>query len=290
MMRTRRGRGKQESGLAVAWHGAFSALRKRDRGRPDLCDPYAEMLEGGQEACRRNGFGLEVFPVMQESANVPRVMKARAIRGLVLGPIGPNAERGLDISQLKDVHLVRVERDLREMKYDRVVSNAFEEMRMCLGSLRRAGCRRIAYIDNRAHQDSSEDRWKGAYLSIELEDATLCSPCLGGYPRSRARKALDAYIKECEPDGIVVGSRMFIDAMIDRHKAGNRMPFVCLERNAWPDWVSGVETNFRQIGAEAVQLLINRILSPHAPDQAHRTIAVHSTWHEGRSHLPVRPL
>jgi hypothetical protein len=32
-------------------------------------------------------------------------------------------------------------------------------------------------------------------------------------------------------------------------------------------------------------LLINRILSPQAPESARRTIAVHSTWHGGRSHL-----
>lgn len=171
-----------------------------------------------------------------------------------------------------------------ESEYDRVVSNAFDEMRMCVDALAEAGCRRIGYIDNRGHQESSEDRWKGAYLSAGRREVLITPPHLEEKSARDAPQALDDYIRGQDLDGLVVGSRMMIRTMMAREKRKGRLPFVCLERNAWPDWVSGVETNFRQIGAEAVQLLINRILSPHASDPAHRTIAVHSTWHEGRSH------
>lgn len=286
LMRTRRGRGKVETGLAIAWHGSVSSLRKKDRGRPDLCDTYAEMLAGARASCQRNGFGLEVFPHMETDRELPRILKARGIRGLVLGPIGPNAERGLPIEQLEGVHLVRLERDLREARFDRVVSNAFEEMTVCVKALAKSGCRRIGYIDQQGHQKASEDRWKGAFLGTSIQGVEILRPCLSEVGRTDAGGALRSYLKEKKPDGLVVGSRMFIGSMVNRHKAGRGLPFACLERNAWPDWVSGVETNFQQIGAEAARLLINRILSPHIQDWSRRTIAMHSMWHEGRSHLP----
>jgi LacI family transcriptional regulator len=283
LMRTRRSRGQAEAGLAIAWHGVFSALRRRDRGRPDLCDTYAEMLAGATEACRRNGFLLEKFPLNRLETQLPRILHSRGIRGMILGPTGPKVERKLKTDELRGVHLVRIERDFRESQYDRVVNNAFEEMRTCVRALVRAGCRRIGYIDNIGHQESSEDRWKGGFLSVEDPETSICPAGLSNSNRLGAGAVLGSYLREHKPEGLVIGSRMFIQAMIDREPR-DRIPFACLERNNWPDWVSGVETNFRAIGAEAARLLIDRILSPHASDPVHRTIAIHSFWREGSSH------
>jgi|GEM_PF-1229772 len=285
LMRNRKGRGQVESGLSVAWHGAATALRKRERGKAHYCDIYDEMLKGAREACRRNGFALNLFLHHESGPELPQVLRARGIRGLVLGPIGQQYTRKLALDQVQGLHLVRVAPSDQEDSVDIVERNFFDEMKMCVNALADAGCRKIGFIDYENHERQSGGRWKGAFLSSEREGLQLCRPELYPIPFQEAAEWLDRYIQEEHPDGLILGGRVYIEAMIARKQAGTHIPFCCLERNTWPDWISGVETGFQQIGASAVQQVIHRILSTHASYDTPQTTLIRSTWHEGNSHL-----
>jgi DNA-binding LacI/PurR family transcriptional regulator len=64
-----------------------------------------------------------------------------------------------------------------------------------------------------------------------------------------------------------------------------KMPFVCLERAGQPDWITGSEADFYQIGMEAARLLIEKIIGQTGRDSPSRSVVLPDEWHEGTSHL-----
>jgi len=278
LMKSRTSRRSPSTGLVIAWYGPTRANSQVSVKK----DIFSQYFLGAKEACNLRGFRLEIFDPFQLSEDqFKRVLRARNIPGILIGPKAQEVHRP-DFSQEDRVHVVQIGRSYNSTRYDRVVGDSFGSLRRCAQALRSVGIQRIGYLDTREHQKRTEDRWLGAYL-LEKQSSG-CPPGLFVRGSSSLNDLMMSYIKNHKPEGLIVGGGGFVHLLMEKKKA---LPFVCLEQNLYPKWISGTFLDFRNLGAEAAQVLTDKILGPQNRVNQTRSIVLQHCWHEGTSHLPA---
>ncbi len=278
LMRCRTMRRVPEKGLVLGWIGPVSSLRKDQRKKYPDQDVFASYVSGAEEVCAQRGFRLEHFQDPNyTNQQLSRILRARGIQGVVLGPQGSKYVK-TDMS-FAPIHAVQIGRSRGDRKHDRVATDAFHDMRHLVNILKQEGYRRIGYVDHFNHQLRSEDRWLSGFM-LEADENSP-PPWLRMDNKIPPLDYLSAYFERYRPDALIMGGRSFVRALV---KGRLPIPFACLHRNGYPDWISGIDTHPRKVGIEATQLLIDKVLGPQAGSRDPRTLVLSNTWHHGKSH------
>ncbi len=279
LIRTRKQK-SQSQPLLLGWYGAKSSLRKRDR-KHRTYDNFDEYFKGAEELCSQRGFRIEDVPFHEiPISRAEQILKARGIRGLLLGPGETNQTDSL--AQESPLYIVQIGRSRPNPVHDRIVTDSFRSMLRCLEVLRETGYLRIGYVDDRTREERNEFRHHAAFLLQHPVNAVRFHL---REPGDDPDQALQTYLKKVNPDALVIGGRSMRDAVL-RHPSPP--PFLLLSRNGQPDWVSGMTVRHRDMGAEAARRLIDVILGPQPARLQGHSVSLNEIWHQGTSHLRKR--
>jgi len=279
LMRTRRRKSVPDSGVAIAWYGVTSSYEYK----PDVqahYDTFAEYFKGVQAVCSQRNFQLEVFSSEELSEKrLLGVLHARGIRGLLIGP-ALRSQWSYPLRKDPDLHVIQIGRSQHVTGCDRVVSDSYLSIRHSVRFLREQGFRSVGYVDMSQRAQRGEQRWQAGY-AMEIQDQPELMR-LFHHP-SKVPDELDAFLDHCQPDALIVGGNQAVNA-VTRHPEAP--PFVVLDRNGRPDWITGTEPRHFDMGMEAGRRLIDALLGPQNVILQGHSISLTENWVVGTSHLP----
>jgi len=276
LIRTRKQKAHTQT-LLLGWYGATTGLRKQDQDGGQY-DTFAEYLKGAEQLCARRGFRIEEVPFHEvQIARAEQILIARGIRGLLLGP-GETSQNESPAPE-SSLYIVQIGRSRKNPVHDRIVTDSFRSMLHCLRVLRDIGYLRIGYVDDRTREERNEFRHHGAFLLEHPANTARFRLRSSGEDPDRI---FAEFLERVNPDALVIGGNAMRGAVL-RHPSPP--PFLLLNRNGQPDWISGMDVRHRDMGAEAARRLIDAILGPQPARLKGHSVSLNEVWHQGRSHL-----
>jgi DNA-binding LacI/PurR family transcriptional regulator len=269
------------SGVVVAWLGrggpSWAAASGVD-GRHPFCRYYGaaaqRLLKAGMKL---DDFGLQEGVSPEAAERLGRVLRARGVAGILLGP-ATGGEEVLPVGNPGDFALVQVGRSRHHTNVDRVTGDAFQAMSDCLNFLRDAGCRRIGFFDGASHNLRNERRWEAAHGLFQPPMARIPARLVVG-DGDFTRRSLADYVGTRRLDAVVSG-RAHVHNWLTGRLAHIRFACPNLEEATGP--VPGVVAGFEQIGADAAGLLIDAIhAGRRGPHERSRTLSITGEWYPG---------
>lgn len=280
-IRTRR---VKRSGETIAFLSAFKT--KEDWKEATLNDGT---LLGAQARAERLGFRVEPYWLGYrgaEAARVARVLRARAVRGVILGPMP------LDLGPVEldwnHVFAVAIGYSFAQQPLDRISHNHFNIMRLCYDSLHRGGHRRIGLAITQESDDRVQHLWLAGFnTSQHLLGGAQIPPLWlehwDDHPDSKKRFA--KWYREHKPDAVigmgpdnplrwmrearvaVPGRTSYANLDLDYRKQGK---------------VAGVLQNLREAGASAVDWVVAGInRNEHGVPATPKLLMMDSAWSDG---------
>jgi LacI family transcriptional regulator len=246
---------------------------------PGLMDFFA----GARAHAAQFGYTVELFDVHAPNMTIPRligILKARGVRGLLVGPRW-RTEADIDFPWSKFSAVLVGESAYRQKLY-RVCNHHTRSCSTALQALEDRGYRRIGL----ALLQDDEVKHSHSYL-IGAET----------FLRSKHQRAtVLPLIYEREPDAATIGdwvARNKLDAVVAlqsqiadivgglKTAAGEPVGFGCLSVPPARNW-SGIQQHPDKIGAEAVNLLRNLLLSGERGEATyHRVLLIEGEWVDG---------
>jgi len=278
LMRCRTRRRAPTISLTIAWYGDTSSFNRKTTPDPHY-DTFAEYFRGAARICQRRGFRLTVFhPREVQLSTLPRILRARGIEGLLLGPSGRLQRESL--SPVTGIPIVEIGRSRDSMGNDRVTSSGYRSARRCVRYLLDHGYKKVGYVDSQDRLQRGEER---ARAGFSIETLGKRAPVMLLDRQPGLRRKLEAFIHKHKPDALMIGGNQAMSTLL-RMKL--TIPFVVLGRSGLPGWITGTEARHNDIGAEAAIRLIDHIEGPKDRPLTGHSISLAEAWHEGTSHLP----
>lgn len=216
------------------------------------------ILEGARRQADRHGYHMDVI-VMSESAPNPRVLnrmlRARGVAGLVLGPSGEkNLGTLLDWSGFA---VILTEHSTSAPNFHRVVPNQTSAMGMALDELLRRGCKRVGLITE--EPASSAHGAAFAWLTAQRR----MEPLVRSFDRDRQSLAeLSAWFRSSKPDGLILPESQAYQTEIVRaidHDLPGKMEIISLGHDGPQAGVTSVNYRPHLLGEIAIDQLVNQL-------------------------------
>jgi LacI family transcriptional regulator len=273
LMHLRDGR-RRAAGTVIAY--VAPTWGRKDWGK----ELWLKQLESGARLrAEAAGFRLERFDLGAGAGAVRtlnRILAARGIRGVVIAPFPePHAQLGLEWAHLA---AAAVGSTLEAPSLHRVKNHQYHTAGLAVRHLRAAGCRRIGLAVSRAETERVENLWLAGFLYAH-EAVEAVDPALIHRPAEMDPEALRAWWQAVRPDAVVVQrpeTARVLAGLGARLALLNWKP----NRHGW----SGVDQNWRRIGAAAADLIIEQLLRNETglPDSP-KEVLIEGVWHEGRA-------
>lgn len=277
MNRVRR-RGKLESSGEVI--GFLTSYTREDRWRthPSLSEHY----RGAHTRAEELGFQLEPFWLGTggvDSARVGRVLRARGIRGAIIGPV------------LADYHPFRLDWDhlavvaigagFRQVPVHRITHHQTTGMQTCYAHLRQFGYKRIGFVSHLSDDSRIHHLWRAGYLAAQQVHGgdRLEIFFTGSYEEP---EPVRSWLKREKPDA-VIGTWVHPLLQELHVRIPERLGFASLDiMTAQLGQLAGIWQDNERIGAVAMDLLAGQIYRnetslPKAPTLTH----MEGTWMDG---------
>jgi LacI family transcriptional regulator len=256
VMRRVRGGGKLQQLGTIAYltlHDARFGWRKNPT--------YSNFLEGAKRRAFDLGFLLEPIWAREPHLTAPRltsILKTRGIAGVIVGPrptLPPLAL--LDWSQFSTAS---VGVPLPGLHLHQAGSHHMRLMEHLFSALETRGYRRVGLALLEVQMSRTERGWLSAWAYYQSHLPAARRVPLLALP-SPEPKLLSRWLKAHRPDA-VIGLHEVLDLLL---KLGLKLPhdlsFAHLSRPGGPNAPAGMDQKPRQIGAAAVDLVVNQIFS-----------------------------
>ncbi|HEY8965537.1 MAG TPA: LacI family DNA-binding transcriptional regulator [Candidatus Methylacidiphilales bacterium] len=214
---------------------------------------------GAKRRAAELGYGIEVFWLREPGMSDRRatqILAARNIRGLFFIP-QPRARVHLDLDWSR-FSAVTFSHSLSYPILNTVTNHHFRSMRLVMRKLKRLGYRRIGFVCHPAVAEMSDRNWPAAYWAYQPRPYTLPLPILA--ERRLTRAAFDRWLAANRPDVVISHDPAVLQWL---EEGGLRVPqdigFVNPARAGGPDRCSAIDENTEEIGATAVDILIEMI-------------------------------
>lgn len=259
MARNRRGRtAAGATGDVIAYVSGFATAAHWRR-----TFPQPEIFEGAKARAAALNFRLEPFFYMEEGwsgQRLQQVLLARGVRGLIVAPFPyPAAELNLDWGHFAPATIGYT---LRAPMLPRVTTDHFYNIRLALGAARKAGFQRIGCVLPRAISRRIDQQWAAGLARFHEDEPGIESvPPLVLEPNLLTAETVLAWQCEHRPDFVVTRTTRGNDvAAWLRTGLGRRCPpCVELSLGGRSHYDGGVDEHAAQIGATAVDLVINQL-------------------------------
>ncbi len=244
--------------------------------------------EGMRQRARQLGFGLDFIYRSEtgpRTSHLDRVLKARGIRGVIVGPtqgVDTRPDYDLDWSHYA---LATFGFSLREPELHRAASFTYHSVRTAYRELWQRGYRRIGLVNTRTMHYRVDGNWRAGHL--EGQAAHLGRIHSGAIYTGENRAEFLRWIKRYRPDAILCNNGGELEWM---KAAGLRVPedigIATLSPLA-PEqlkFFAGVDQREGAIGAATVDVVIEQLNTntfglPAVP----KTVLIECTWRDGLS-------
>lgn len=237
------------------------------RHRIESCPSNGRLVRGARARAESLGLGLEVFRPSDHgfsgTAGLARVMAARGIHGLIVGPM-PTAHGHLELD-LRQVSAVELSHSLDSPVLHRIGHNHYQATWDALARLHGRGCRRVGVAIQENLLRRVGRRWQAACVAFcEEQPEMTASPVLlleRGVLEPGAEEAegenVRAWARRQELDAVLTLSPWVMTALA--RKAATRR-VLALDLDWYPDKPGrahlGVDQNFELLGATAVDEVV----------------------------------
>jgi len=225
--------------------------------------PYVQQLTAGA-AARANelGYALDRIDLSHppDKATLTRSLLARGIAGLILTPAnapGPCCHL-LDWTQFSTT---AIGYSFTDLAANRVVTHHFENARRTFALLHERGFRRIGLAMTPDMEFRTNHSYSGAYCRLGPIDGLTALPVLILDGENR-RLAVPRWFARWKPDALVLANSNHFHESIRPNiprSVLRKIAFACLDYSP-ADAIAGIDQCFEQIGAKAVDDVVNQIL------------------------------
>ena len=253
-------------------------------------DGSIDYVDGIRDRAAALGYGIErvrLADLDNSLDRLQRLLRTRRIYGVLVLPVPEGVDlSGLDFSRFA---CATIDFSLQQPALIRRASpHYYHNMWLALATLASRGYRRIGYAVTSFASQAEDHMSLAAFLAFGARHPGLCvAPCLIDTVDARQRD-LVAWMRREKPDALVSVDFMMPDDLI---KAGRRVPeevaAVALCRPPGHTTAAYIDENYREVGAQAVDMIVDAIHRNELGLPAARIVHfVDGFWHEGRT---VRP-
>lgn len=247
---------------------------------PDIQNPfYAEIARGVEDAAYANQYAL-ILCNSDESLEKERfyldVMQAESVDGLVLPPFDENDAAVAEIAS-SGLPIVCVDRSLAKIKTDLVEVDNYQGALEAVNHLLDQGHKQIGLIEGRSQVSTSRERRRGYLDALAARDITPRKELMraGDFKQASGRVLTNELLDLRRPPTalFVCNNLMTVGALAALHQRGLRVPhdvaLVGFDDLPWAEALDPPLTVVRQpaydVGRQAMELLLRRILAPDRP-------------------------
>jgi DNA-binding LacI/PurR family transcriptional regulator len=275
-------------------HAPIALLDTLPERQHQFTDRY---VEGAKAHAHRMGYKIEPLHIETVKGSLTRlkdVLFARGIRGLL---VVPPSER-IHMPELADypVAMATFDYSLKEPNLHRATPSYFQNMEMALRTSAAKGYRRIGFCTHPQEVDRIGMHWLGAYCGwrdLQPPENQLEVHYNSYYPElekqddpqawQACRQDFYAWMEQHRPDLVIANNLFFLDWVREKgFDVPDDLGFVHLGLNPSAPGVSGVDQNHHQVGAAAVDLVINQLQkNTLGVPETMQTVLIYGSWVNG---------
>ena len=246
-------------------------------------ETYRQFFEGASARASQRGYRVEEFWMGEHgfsSARLSRVLYARGIRGVIVGPIvSPHGHLNLKWNHFC---AVAIGYSLLRPALDRVSNDQYDSTLTALRELRRLGYRRIGIACSGRSAARVHYRWPSAFLMHQWRYGSIDKSLLY-FPDDWQRKDFCAWFRKTRVDALITLESTVYPWLLEE---GYRMPadvaLVHLDWSSLQAAVAGIDQRSAAVGESAVDVAIERINNNEFGVPSHaRIVALPGTWVAG---------
>ncbi|WP_300633555.1 LacI family DNA-binding transcriptional regulator [Pseudomonas sp.] len=243
---------------------------------------FSETVHAIETECARHGYMMlfvDTHDDPQQELRVVTALHHRRVDGIVLAP--SNGSLALDYLRTNEIPAVLVDRMMSE-QFDQVGVENSQATQALIAHLIAHGHRRIGFIAGRTGFSTTDERVAG-YRAALLAAGLVFDPQLlvnGGSNTEPARQATRQLLSlAAPPTAIMAGNNLMtlgaMHALRDAHiEVPGQMALVGFDDFEWADFfvprLTLIAQPVQQLGARAVELLLQRMANPAAPKHSVR--------------------
>lgn len=281
LMQNRR---KREGVLPVVDIAYINFFHKSALTRKDGLSPNIRLFyEGAKSKAEESGFKLSLFTVDEKGMNISainRILKARNVRGLVLGPA--EVEDTIVSFDWEHFTSIVIGASLPELELNRVIPDYAQSMALAIETLRSRGYRKIGYVSNRAIEKKTNYGWLARYMvyQSEINESERIPVLSSSYIKAIP---IHKWIKTHRPEVIMSTDPRTYDLLVER-KTHKGIDFLELNHINLRHPVAAINQHSFRIGEVAVDRLTAQLyrneygLPPYT-----QTMTIKSSWEEGET-------
>lgn len=218
------------------------------------------LLDGAHERARELGYGLDVLLAREfRSANLMRILTARGISGIIVGPL-ERAAGHLSLDWQKFA-VVACGYSMARPAVPRVVHNHFQGIHTAFRQCRRKGFRRIGLALSADSDLRSNRQWSAGFLSLQrtLSPRERVDPLLAPFQDFHTGR-LRRWIQSEKPDVVIIHSPGCLPGLEEfLENLRRRLPCVLLSREGSEPY-AGIDQQFGLSGRMLVDVVSSQIL------------------------------
>lgn len=247
---------------------------------PDIQNPfYAEIARGVEDAAYAHQYAL-ILCNSDESLEKERfyldVMQAESVDGLVLPPFDETDQAVMEIAGT-GLPIVCVDRSLAKLKTDLVEVDNYQGALEAVNHLLDQGHKHIGLIEGRSQVSTSRERRRGYLDALAARGIAPRKEFMraGDFKQASGRLLTHELLDLRRPPTalFVCNNLMTVGALAALHQRGQRVPqdvaLVGFDDLPWAEALDPPLTVVRQpayeVGRQAMELLLKRILEPDRP-------------------------
>ncbi|AZF05458.1 LacI family DNA-binding transcriptional regulator [Pseudomonas sp. R5-89-07] len=243
---------------------------------------FSETVHAIETECARHGYMMLFVDTHDDPEQELRVVTAlhhRRVDGIVLAP--SNGSRALEYLRANEIPAVLVDRMMSE-QFDQVGVENSQATQALIAHLIAHGHRRIGFIAGRSGFSTTHERVAGYQAALQAAGLALDPQLLvnGGSNTEPARQATQQLLNlAAPPTAIMAGNNLMtlgaMHALRDAHlDVPGHIALVGFDDFDWADFfvprLTLIAQPVQQLGARAVELLLQRMTSPAAPKHSVR--------------------
>jgi len=246
--------------------------------------------EGARKRALSLGFTPQLFSMDDDSVRDERLSKilfSRGIESVVVLPF-PYERRHLHLDY-KKFYVAAIGRSQSEPGLHRACPNQFQATRLSLQMCEELGYKRPGLILRNVNDERSGHRYSAAYLQYFHEHPSReIIPILTLAPNST--KGLKAWMQTWQPDVILgLGPKTLSQLKALGYGIPEDLGFINLMKVDSHPETSGVDNHFEQVGAAAVDLVVNQMHSFDRGLSEHpKTVLINGSWVDGKTTRPTQ--
>jgi LacI family transcriptional regulator len=275
--------GYRSAKSAKRYIGNLALLLPASNEADYLNSPFASgLVTGVREASEKMGYNCETFVLGQQPfARTLSILRARGIRGMVVGPVGKDAPAAPVMDGLS---IVQVGRGWGQTGHHHVTTNHFDNLRLAWNVLRDRGYERIGLFMRAGNDNLTDGRWVSAYLYMQAKSGGVALPICD------KTEDLSTWFRTWKPDAVIASDqwlRIRLEETVGVSAPAD-IGFASLGVAGGSDPTSGIFQRPVEIGRVAAQILDLTLRNYEEKPTAVPIInVINGEWFEGNS---VRPL